>query len=305
MKTASILSIVSIFAISCTALPETGFAGDKPNLLIVGEDYDEDTIPRNNRIFKRVMNAFTNEMHNEGFDVFDETAITLGKFGPGRIRRNDAEVIGIAKLQTRPPLDVLVITKIYASMQKLSYTTKVKARVTGRMLSVQSGQNLGNFEVESPGTWVAPLNCTKECKLETVGKYAKILGKEVAGVLAGQLDHLLSAQNSEPADAKSGGLPSHYNLVFEGFTPDDMMEIEEYLVIFSGYKTHRAVYTGYRRHEFWYESHIGTAKLDRNLKKMLTHIDLKGRVSFDISDNEYTVTKITRRKIRKIDKNKW
>ena len=303
MKIASILSIVSILAISCTALPETGFAGDKPNLLIVGEDYDTDTIPRNNRIFKRVVNAITNEMNNMGFDVFDETAITLENFAQGRIRRNDAEVIRIAKLQTRPPLDVLVITEIYASMEKLSYTTRVKARVTGRFLSVQSGQRLGNFEVESPGTWVAPLNCSHECKLETVGKYAKSLAQEVSGVLADQLDYLLSAQNSEPGETKSGGLASHYALVFEGFTPEDMMEVEEYLVIFSGYKTHRPVYTGYRRHEFWYESHIGTAKLDRNLKKILTHIDLKGRVSF--SGKEYTVTKITRRKNRKSDKNKW
>ena len=303
MKVFSVLSCVCIFAISCAALPDTGFAGDKPNLLIVGEDYDEETIPRDSRIFKRVLDAISNEIHDQGFDVFDETAITLGNYVQGRIRRNDAEIIDIAKGQTRPPIDVLVITSIYASAKKTSYTTKIKARVTGRLLKVQSGQRLGNFEVESPSTWTAPVDCSRECMLETVGKNAKILAQDVGAILAEKLDDLLSAQAPVSEDKKSTGLASQYILVFERFTPEDMMDIEEYLVVFSGYKNHRPVYTGRRRQEIWYESHIGSAKLDRNLKKMLVHIDLKGRVSF--SGNEYTITKIAKRKNRKIDKKKW
>jgi len=302
MKIASVLSVVSILVISCTAIPDTGFAGGKPNILIVGEDHDKETIPRDSRIFKRVLDAISNEMHHQGFDVFDETAISLG-YAQGRIRRNDAEIIDIAKGQTRPPIDILVITSIYTSVKKTSYTNKIKARVTGRLLNVQNGQKLGNFEVEGPSTWTAPVDCSRECLLETVGKNAKILARDVGGILAEKLDDLLSAQNSDSEDTKSGGLASQYVLVFEGFTPEDMMDIEEYLVVFSGYETHRPVYTSRRRQEIWYESHIGSAKLDRNLKKTLVHIDLKGRVSF--SGNEYTITKITRRKNRKIDKNKW
>ena len=299
MKIFSVLSIVSILAIFCVALPDTGFAGDMPNLLIVGEDYDKDTIPRDSRIFKRVLDAISNEISDQGFDVFDETAITLGEYVQGRVRRNDAEIIDIAKGQTRPPMDVLVITSIFASAKKTSYTTKIKARVTGRLLKVQSGQRLGNFEVESPSTWTAPEDCTRECMLETVGKNAKILAQDVGAILAEKLDDLLSAQNSGSEDKKSNGVASQYFLVFERFTPDDMMDIEEYLLVFSGYKNHRPVYTSRRRQEIWYESHIGSAKLDRNLNKMLVHIDLKGRVSF--SGNEYTITKITKQKNRKID----
>jgi hypothetical protein len=135
--------------------------------------------------------------------------------------------------------------------------------------------------------------------LETVGKNAKILAQDVGAILAEKLDDLLSAQNSGSEDKKSNGVASQYFLVFERFTPDDMMDIEEYLLVFSGYKNHRPVYTSRRRQEIWYESHIGSAKLDRNLNKMLVHIDLKGRVSF--SGNEYTITKITKQKNRKID----
>ena len=276
MKFATIMGIVSVFAISCATLPGTGFAGDKPNLLIVGEDYDEETIPRNSRIFKRVLDAISNQVHDQGFDVFDETAITLGNYVQGRIRRNDVEVIDIAKGQTRPPIDILLITSVYVGAEKTSYTTKIKARVTGRLLKVHSGQRLGSFEVESPSTWTAPADCSRECLLETVGKNAKILAQDVGAILAEKLD---------------------------GFTPEDMMDIEEYLVVFSGYQSHRPIYSSRRRQEIWYESQISSGKLNRNLRKMLSHVDMKGRVSF--SGNEYTVTKITKRKSRKLDKNKW
>ena len=303
MKFATILGIVSVFAISCATLPGTGFAGDKPNLLIVGEDYDEETIPRNSRIFKRVLDAISNQVHDQGFDVFDETAITLGNYVQGRIRRNDVEVIDIAKGQTRPPIDILLITSVYVGAEKTSYTTKIKARVTGRLLKVHSGQRLGSFEVESPSTWTAPADCSRECLLETVGKNAKILAQDVGAILAEKLDELLSAEASDSEEKSSDGLATQYVLIFEGFTREDMMDIDEYLVVFSGYESHRPIYSSRRRQEIWYESQISSGKLNRNLRKMLSHVDMKGRVSF--SGNEYTVTKITKRKSRKLDKNKW
>ena len=40
----------------------------------------------------------------------------------------------------------------------------------------------------------------------------------------------------------------------------------------------------------WYESSIGTAKLQRNLTRMLEELDMRARISF--SGNEYNVRQI-------------
>ena len=293
----SVVIVAGIFAVACTSASADTVAHGKTNLMIVGVDYDENTLERDNRISRRVLDAISNELHIEGFNVFDETAVTLENYAQRRTRRSDAEIIDIARGLTKPPIDVLVAVSIYASAKDTNYTKHIRARLTGRLLKVQSGRRLGNFEVESPATWTAPINCYRDCLLETVADKSKTLARDVGAILAKML-RSLPENSSTPPTKQSGSLTNQYALVFEGFTPEDIMKIEEYLVVFSGYQHYRTVYSGLRHHEFWYESDIESARLDRNLKKMLTHLDLVGRVSF--SGNEYTVAKIPARKQFKI-----
>lgn len=266
-------------------------AADRPNLLIMGEDADKDTIPRDSRVFKRVLATLSNQLHDRGFNVYDETAVTLDNFVQGRKRRTDAELIDVSRSIKRPPIDVVVIFAIYAGTLDKGYTTKVRSRIEGRMLQVKSGRRLGNFELASPKEWNAKPKCNRECVLEVVGEYSKILAQDIGAVLSEKLAWMVG--DSDPVRSSGGGLDSGYNLVFNGFTPEDRMAMEEYLVIFSGYRAHRPAYCGARRCEYWYESTIGTAKLTRNLQKMLAVLDIKGLVQF--SGNTYIIEKITLR----------
>ncbi|RLU01945.1 MAG: hypothetical protein D9N11_11270 [Ketobacter sp.] len=268
-------------------------AGDNPNLLVMGEDADKDTVPRNSRVFKRVLDQLNEEMHNAGFNMYDETAVTLGDFAQGRNRRTDAEIIDVARSVRRPPIDVAVIFQIYASAKPLDHTTKVKVRISGRMLNVKTGQRLGNFEVDTPQEWNAEPECNRECILEVVGNYSKTIAADLGAVLSEKLAWMVEGSGDETAGGGDSQLPMAYNLIFDGFTSEDMLSIEEYLVIFSGYKAHRPVYSSARRSEIWYESTIKSAKLNRNLQRMLTELDLKGMVQF--AGNTYTVKKIARR----------
>ena len=61
-------------------------------------------------------------------------------------------------------------------------------------------------------------------------------------------------------------------------------------MIFSGYQSHRPTVSSATRTELWYKSSIGSAKLNRNLQKMLNHLNLKGTVQF--SGNIFTVEQI-------------
>ncbi|MBT3790050.1 MAG: hypothetical protein HN725_04940 [Alphaproteobacteria bacterium] len=291
----------ALLLISCAGAPPS-MAIEKPNLLIMGEDADQDSVPRNSRVFRRVLDALTNEIHNEGFDVFDETAISLDDYAQGRVRRTDAEIIDIAKSVKRPPIDIAVIFTIYASARDFNYTTKIKTRVTGRILAVKSGQRLGNFEIESPREWTAAANCPRECLLETVGKYSKIIARDVGSVLAEKLVDIYDGDRDDDGYSKAN-LANGFSLVFDGFSEDDMLDMEEYIVVFKGYERHRAVYAGRMHHEYWYESSSTATRLNRNLRKMLKHIGISGRVQF--SGNEYVVTRISKRKRRNLDPNNW
>ena len=82
-------------------------------------------------------------------------------------------------------------------------------------------------------------------------------------------------------------------VLFIGFKADEINSIEEYFVAFSGYRKHRPIKVAMRTAEYWYETISESARLNRNLRKMLDHMDVKGRVTF--AGSEFRVEKITLR----------
>jgi hypothetical protein len=277
--------------------PRYAMAIDVPNILILGEDADTDTVPRNSRIFRRALASIANQLNDAGFDVFDETAITLNEFSQDRVRRTDAEIIDVAKSIRRPPIDVAVIFTIYAQDEARAYTTRVKARIVGRMINVHSGQNLGNFEVETPRIWNAPAICDRPCILESAGRLTQVLSDDLGTMLAIRLTNLVESDNgSGGQNADIGGA---YSLVFKGFNSDEMLDVVEYLVVFSGYKNHRPVFTASRLQEIWYDSSSTSQRLQRNITKMIDFMGVQAQVRF--SGNEFSIQKIARRRNLNLD----
>ncbi len=284
---------------------QRGGVGERPNILIMGEDAEPGTVPRNNRIFKRVLDALANEMNDEGFDVYDETAVTLDNFAQGRIRRTDGEIIDIARSIKRPPIDVAVIYGIYAHAQARGYTDKLDIRIAGRLLNVRSGRRLGNFEVELPEPISVSPNCGDECRQEAVGRNARVLARDLGAVLATRLDWLspvhqdskrserAAPQSQRQLEQRRSGLVTAYALVFDGFTPGEMTEIEDRITAFAGFEHSRPVNTSLKINEYWYETSSAAAQLNRNLRHMLTALGLQGRVTY--GGNQFKVEKIQSR----------
>ncbi len=297
--------IISVFLsafilAACAAWPPAASA-DVKNVLIMGGDNDRHTVWSHSRIFKSVVGALTNKMHDAGFNVFDETAVTLGTSAQGRARRTDAEIIGVARGVKVLPLDAIVIFSIYPRDDRLQYTRKVWARITGRILNIRTSQKLGNFEVKSPEALRVTLDCNDDCLIESVTEETKLLAQDLGAVLVVKMKSLL---RSESTPATTGGapsavLPNSFVLIFNNFTSDEMLRVEEYLASFSGYTGHRPIRETATHHEIWYETTAKSARLLRNLKKMLDHIDPKGRVETRIvhprNSNRIMVEKITMR----------
>ena len=288
MKKLFAIAFAGLSLAACAGTPYPAIAAEDPNILILGEDADQDSISRKSRVFRRVLNAISNQLSDEGFNVYDETAVTLDDFVQNRSRRTDAEIIDIARSVKKPPIDVVVIFSIYGYHKKLAYTAKVNTRIEGRLLNVRTGQRLGNFEVDMPEAQNVPRDCNRDCLLEVVGKQTKELAQDLGAVLTTKLAHIV-----DKGSQSTSKLPTAYTLVFSGFKADEINSIEEYFVAFSGYKKHRPIKASLRTAEYWYETDSESTRLNRNLRRMLDHLDVKGRVTF--SGSEFRVEKITLR----------
>jgi hypothetical protein len=172
------------------------------------------------------------------------------------------------------------------------------------MLTVQSGKFLGEFEVKK--VFNAPARCNRECILEVVGAKSRYLAHDLGDVLSVKLAHLVDDNQSSGAVADSSssnitsdssGITKEYSLLFNNFSSNERMDIEEYIVIFSGYQHHRPVDCSRRRCEYWYESTISSAKLHRNVQRMLDQMGVEANVKFE--GNTVRVDRVTLRKERR------
>lgn len=286
------------------SFPGTADAGEQPNILIMGEDANTDTIARNTRTFNRVLRALSTELGTAGFKVYDETGLSMDITEQGRVRRADTELIEIAQT-VQSPVDVITIFQIYASASKSAYADVMglRLRVSGRLLQVQDKRMLGNYEVSYKPKDLPPLpvKCNRDCVLEFVSDQAKKIARDVGAVLVQKLEALSPASAkaelpatvtpaaSDPAPviksaapAKTGnctGLTKAFTLTFTGFKPAEISTIEEYLVAFKGYDHHRPVSTALRQTKYWYETCSDDARLMRNLRLMMEQNEIKGRIS--------------------------
>jgi hypothetical protein len=271
----------------------TAYAADSVNLLIMIEDADKDAIPRDSRINKRVYASVSQQLNNIA-DVYDETSVTLNKFKQGRFRRNDSELLDIARSITRPPIDIIVVLSTYASVNTSEYAKKARARVTGRLLNAKSGRFLDSFEVQSPRSWSIPYACDRQtCILEEIGDEAKVLGDELGLILAEKLNWLLNGIEAQKSAAQTAAMFNDYYLEFDGFSAQDVASIEEYLLVFSGYISHRPTQQRHTRSTLLYRSTIGTAKLSRNIHKLLEELNMRATINFE--GNSINLKRITLR----------
>lgn len=307
------LAAIAAFTLAAALGHGEAAAQTKPNIVVMGEDSDQDSVPRGNRIFQRVIAELAETMNIRGFNVYDETAVAMGVTQPGRVRRRDAELIDVARAVQQPPVDVVTVFQIYASAQKSMYSDIVRpeVRVSGRLLNIRTGQGLGSFEVTGQQLPPLPQGCDRDCLLEKVGAEAKALSNDLANALTDKLQGFIGAgaradggagsppdlgqAESDPnaAGDACGGMPTAYVIKLSGFSAEEVRSFEEYAAAFSCYQNHRPIRASAGLAEYWYESRSDSARLNRNLRLMLDHMGSNGQVTF--AGNSFTLSKIATR----------
>lgn len=286
--------------VAALMIPVQSFASDQPRVIIMGEDAREGTVRRYRPAFTRVKDAIANSMIEQGYDVLSETAQTLDTHAQARVHRADSELIQTAKDVSA---DVLVIFSIFPRVKKHAANYKIKGRVTGRLISVADGRRMGNFEITPLANKQVPPPLRASTAHEALGDIAQPFGREVGDVLVSKLNNLYG-----DADGNGGtGHAVEWTLTFDGFSMDDMMEIEDYLVIFSGYDSHRpcgnCVNTS-KRHAYWYKSTIGTAKMKRNMYKLMKKLQYQANIQ--IADRTVEIKKLNaNRQRKKANSSEW
>jgi len=280
MKHLLVIALASMTMMACASHPSPSFAG-KSSVLVMGEDWDEDTIPRKTQIFERVID----QLQQDGFKVINETMATGSAYVQGRVRRTDAELYKLAKAIKTPPIDAVLTFKIYPQFNADTTTTWMNALVTGRLLNVSTNESLGNFEVTLPEDVATEPKCNKSrtCALKYMGMHARVLGQELGAALSVKLKRASmrgpsGSSTTEKANAEAG-LPQAYKLTFDNFNTKEFNQLEEYLVAFSGYDTHKVIQSTSRNTVVWYETTSDDARLKRNMRKMLDFMGVQGQVN--------------------------
>jgi hypothetical protein len=232
---------------------------------------------------------------------------------PGRVRRTDAQLISIAQRIPKPPIDVIVAFQVYASVQQNAYSDikELRVRIPARLIQVQTGKALGNFEVAvgPRGLKPLPVNCNRDCILESVGDEAVPIAHEVGIVLANKLDELspvapkssVAAADPAPlppppgpaATASPGctGMSTAYTIVLKGLEPDEAGWIAQTVMAFQGYEHERPVRTMTRYAEYWYETCSDDVRLERNLRVMLDQ--MHGQYRLALTGHQFEIEKLS------------
>ena len=303
--------------ISFAAVAHAQSPNSRINLLVMSDDADPDTVPRNNRIFNRVQLQLSEYLNTRGFQVYDETSLALGITQTARVRRRDAELIEIARAVSTP-VDAMVVYQIYASARR-AVAADIRfpeIRIAGRVLNVRSGQFIAAFEVGGFQLPALPNPCSAECLLETVGSQSRILAADLGAAIAQKLEGFArpaggaaaavgkdgivlgggAGGGAAPVAASGEGcnsLPTDYMIQLRDFTATEVDRIEGEFVRWGCYRAHRATQTTSTSADFFYSTSADSARLTRNFRLMLELVGLNGQVNF--SGNRLVVSKVATR----------
>ncbi len=274
-----------------TVSPAAAQLAPAPNILVFTEDADQDTVPRNSRVSRQVLQEVQNQFNQAGYRYFDETAIGLDYFAENRTRRPRGELLRIARA-VDTPIDIAVVYLIYASVHNRDFMVEAAMRIEGEMIDVGSGQGLGSFSVDADEKFKLPIDCSRECVLEAMADEARPLGRDLGRALVRMVNdrwvvppQRLASLESGAATASAGqaageaaGMPRSYTLCFDDFSQNQMLDVEELLASFPDYLWHRVAATQSTRTCYQYESTSDQAKLLRNIRRAVDHLEIRSDI---------------------------
>ncbi|MEP1334549.1 MAG: hypothetical protein ABJK43_17740 [Lentilitoribacter sp.] len=321
MKTVSSILAFAALSASLFAPAISQAQALRPNLMIMVQDNDVDTVPAaRQRIMSRVAQAINTQLSAKGHNMYDASTVTQDiVLSPNRREARQA-LIEVARAVTQPPIDAALLFKLYATAKGGNYSTvkRLNIRIEGDLLNLASGQVIGGFETSAFDRPALPLNCDRDCVLEEVGKHSRVIAQDLADAIDVQLTGYLNAAGTNSAvsgavttpsagsanvaqtvagnagaNATCTGFPHSYAMSFIGFDGQDSSTIEEFLNSFTCKTQIRALASSNNKLGFWYETTANDTILRRNLRTMLEFMEVKAQVN--IAGTQIRISKVPSR----------
>ena len=200
------LRIFAIFVFSSLmVLPNNAYAQTQnDHIIVLGEDSDEGSIPRDNEVYQRVVSSLQNSLSEAGFIVVDEQLLSakLGLVFATDVRRQDF----IAPLQAANTTDdptiqsrLAFVFSVVPLLQDMSMTRHLKVRIRGEIYDLATLRMMRSTEVESVKPKILPQDeamCNDACIKDAVGDQARMLASQLAMDLINKLNELDAEQST-------------------------------------------------------------------------------------------------------------
>ena len=231
-------------------------------------------------------------------------------------RMNVSELIEMGRSNATFPgsnrvtnIDILATISIHVNVQPRANTTQARVRVNGRLVSINSGKFLGNYELSDPvGRFRVHPSCDFSCLTEELGSHARVIGQAVGNELANTLRVSVpavqrSSRNSPPGSTVNNSTRSSitdYAIRFDNIDDQQYLALEEYMTdVFSGFVDLQLVNSAGTVHNISYHSRISTDHLLRNIRHAMDELGWRGGVFQD--GNLITITRSATRGRRSQD----
>lgn len=293
MIRACLAACLGIWLMSCATVPNELVAGERPNILIVGQDNEYLSASCASPLFQAVADTLNDQLSLGNFKTHDAMSVSLDRMRYDICNRSDRDLLKLARSLRSPPIDILIIFRVFAHPQQTEFAAKYNISLTGRMIDMRTKRTIRSFSVKSPPDEQVSHDCHAECLIQHAVAESRILAQDLGHTLTQMLKHWQSDRIAEVKDASLPALCSGdaaYRLVFNDFHREEIRVIEEYLAAFRCFQHYRPTRVSGARSEYWYETSADSARLNRNLGKMLDHISVQGRIAY--AGNTFTIHKL-------------
>lgn len=222
---AGLIGALSIVSCSNTSHAQSG-AGIP--VIIMGEDSDKRSIPRDSDIFRRVINELKSQMSRYNFYVIDEEMLAVEFGWKMRKRRPKTELIQVVDLANQGTnmayhSKAFVTFKIVAQQKDMDFAKKAFVRISGEVYDSQARRFISSYEVPK---LVFPIQTEL---IEDVGDRARDIAASLGDALRKHLAFVsrgsATATTGAASGPQSGGMAVTYSFVFRNFATREVMEM--------------------------------------------------------------------------------
>ena len=219
--------IGAMFIVSCSSTSQAQSGAGIP-VIILGEDSDKRSIPRDSDIFRRVINQLKSQMSRYNFYIIDEEMLAVELGWKVRKRRPKTELIQVVDLANKSNnmayhSKAMVTFKIVALQKDMGFAKKAFVRISGEIYDSQARRFINSYEVPR-------LEFPIQTELiEDVGDKARDIAASLGDALRKQLAFVARGSATSTPGASSGsqggGMAVTYNFVFRNFSTREVMEM--------------------------------------------------------------------------------